>query len=189
MKKLLLTGLLVGLAVGVYGQGQINLDNIFNANNSPSATTNGLFFLQTGATAPVLINQDFNAAFYGGSDAASLTLIHSFSGAAAVGVNGAGAGTFLDPTGLSYTIAGATSSAFFQVEAWTGSFSSYAQAFAAGAFTARSGIFVNPVAGPPNPPPDLTGMPGIVLTAIPEPSTFALAGLGAAALLVFRRRK
>jgi hypothetical protein len=36
-----------------------------------------------------------------------------------------------------------------------------------------------------------TGFNGLVLeaVAVPEPSTFALAGLGAAALMIFRRRK
>ena len=33
------------------------------------------------------------------------------------------------------------------------------------------------------------GFTGLTLTTIPEPSSFALAGLGAAALLIFRRRK
>jgi len=32
-------------------------------------------------------------------------------------------------------------------------------------------------------------IPGFVLAPVPEPTTFALAGLGAAALLIFRRRK
>ena len=37
--------------------------------------------------------------------------------------------------------------------------------------------------------PNLTGLQSFNLYIIPEPSTFALAGLGAAALLIFRRRK
>lgn len=39
--------------------------------------------------------------------------------------------------------------------------------------------------------PDQTGafMNGFAVTAVPEPSTFALAGLGLAGLLIFRRRK
>jgi len=36
---------------------------------------------------------------------------------------------------------------------------------------------------------DAAGFNGLVLAPIPEPTTFALAGLGVAALLVFRRRK
>jgi len=42
----------------------------------------------------------------------------------------------------------------------------------------------------PTPPSSLTGWAGpITLAPVPEPSMFALAGLGAAALLIFRRRK
>ena len=44
------------------------------------------------------------------------------------------------------------------------------------------------VGAPPSLPADLVGLSGFTLTAIPEPSTIALAALGAAALL-FRRRK
>jgi len=38
-------------------------------------------------------------------------------------------------------------------------------------------------------PADLTGFRSFNLTIVPEPSTFVLAGMGAAALLIFRRRK
>jgi hypothetical protein len=38
-------------------------------------------------------------------------------------------------------------------------------------------------------PADLVGLTAVQLQVIPEPSTIALAGLGAAALLIFRRRK
>jgi len=58
-------------------------------------------------------------------------------------------------------------------------------------FTVQTG---NPVAVPPGTPGNIynsTTSPytGLTLQAIPEPSSFALAGLGAAALLIFRRRK
>ena len=47
----------------------------------------------------------------------------------------------------------------------------------------------NPAGDPPPTPPNLTGWDApIILTVVPEPTTFALAGLGAAALLIFRRR-
>jgi hypothetical protein len=187
MKKLLTTGLLVGLAVSALAQGQINLDNNGNTDTSPTATSNGLFFLNNGTTtAP--INSDFNVSFYGGSDVNSLALLRTFAGASAVGDNAFGQGTFTDPLGVAATIPGATTSGFFRIDAWLGSSADYATAVAAGAAHGTSGVFSNPVATPPTTPPDFTSMPATILV-VPEPSTFALAGLGAAALLIFRRRK
>src|SRR5215471_10107654 len=105
MKKLLLSGLLTGLTVSAFAQGRVALDNINNTSTSPTATSSGLFFFNTGA-GPVLANTDFNAVFYAGTSAASLQPIASFIGAGAVGDNALGSGTFLDPTGNSYAIAG-----------------------------------------------------------------------------------
>ena len=188
MKKFLLIGLVLVTATAAYSQGAIALDNINNTSSSHSATANGLFFIDNGS-GPHLINQDFNVAFYAGTDSGNLTLIRSVSGAAAAGDNAFGPGTFIDPTGLCATIPGATNMAFFRIEAWIGSATSYASAsFPKGA----SPVFANPVAGPPYAPPDFTEMPAVCLgpiECIPEPSTFALAGLAAAARLVFRRRK
>ncbi|MCS7338900.1 MAG: PEP-CTERM sorting domain-containing protein, partial [Verrucomicrobiae bacterium] len=42
---------------------------------------------------------------------------------------------------------------------------------------------------PPAPPEDMMGMQPIVLQLVPEPGVFALAGLGLAGLMIFRRRK
>lgn len=51
----------------------------------------------------------------------------------------------------------------------------------------------SPLSGPPGLPAEPTGWTALgsdlIMTAVPEPSTFVLAGLGAAALLIFRRRK
>lgn len=41
---------------------------------------------------------------------------------------------------------------------------------------------------PPSPPADLVGLQGFTLIPVPEPTTWALLGLGAAALWIFRRR-
>lgn len=192
MKKLLFTGLLVGLAAGAFAQGQISLDNLANANFSPTATSGGLFFFDTdgpqGPMPPFPANKDFNVSFYGGSDAASLVLLRTFSGATAVGGNGFGPGTFTDPLGIAATIQGATTTAFFRIEAWTGPATSLFDV-GGGQMTGRSGVFSNPIAGPPGTPPDFVNMPAIVLITFPEPNTCALAGLGAAASLIFRRLK
>ena len=52
----------------------------FNFNNNstnPFAAVNGLFWVSTGGT-PVLINQEFNAAFYGGTSSNGLALLGRF---------------------------------------------------------------------------------------------------------------
>ena len=191
MKKFLLTLSLIGIGAGAFAQGQINLDNLENSNTSPTATSGGLFFFDpdlNGPIAPFLANTDFNVSFYVGSDAASLVLLRTFAGATAVGGNGFGPGTFTDPLGVAATIPGATTTAFFRIDAWTGSAADYNAASGIN-LKGSSGVFSNPVAGPPSTPPDFVNMPATVLNPIPEPSTFALAGLGAAALLIFRRRK
>lgn len=189
MKKTILGALFAGLTAVAFGQGQINLDNNANialGNGSPTAITNGLVFLPSGP-----INHDFGIAIYGGTDSANLTLLKSFSGTGAALDNVAGAGTFTDVSGSAATIAGATgTSAFFVIEAWSNpQFASYLAAQAGGDFVGKTLPFSNPVAQLPNAPPDFVAMPALVLSAVPEPSTFALAGLGAAALLIFRRRK
>lgn len=43
------------------------LDNIWNTSADPAAGSNGQFWIQTNGTSLVLINQDFNAAFYAGA--------------------------------------------------------------------------------------------------------------------------
>jgi len=65
--------------------------------------------------------------------------------------------------------------------AWTGdALSGGALSWASGSGSATSPYVITKGANAYN---------GLVLAPIPEPSTFALAGLGAAALLIFRRRK
>ena len=90
--------------------------------------------------------------------------------------------------------------ATFEIVAWdnsTSQYSTWTQASAAwllGTIAAgHSAKFnVSAIGGGLNSPPNLNNMESITsfnLYFIPEPSTFALAGLGMATLLVFRRRK
>jgi hypothetical protein len=79
-----------------------------------------------------------------------------------------------------------------QILAWysgTGGFSTYAQALASGAVnTGKSALFtVNVTASPAG--INSSVPPAFLVQIVPEPSTLALAGLGAAALLVIRRKK
>jgi hypothetical protein len=192
MKKFLFIGLLLAINHGVFAQGVLNLNNIFNSGSGPNATTGGLFWIDnddSGPNAPALINIDFNVSFYGGSEAGNLALLKTFvnSGGGAV----AGSGTFFDLSGDSFPIPGTSTNGFFRIEAWLG-----ATTFANASFRNEHSfntVFSNPLgdlrALPPATPTDLTGMPAIVLVPVPEPSIFALAGFGAAAMLIFRRQK
>jgi len=191
MKKIIINTFVMGFVVVVNAQGWVALDNVSNTSTNPLATASGLFWLSTGGT-PALINQDFNAAFYGGATSKSLSLIATFllSDGTATHDNPF-PGIFLDPTGNSYLIPGTVTSVFIQIQAWTGNFNSYAGALNGGAPAVQSPVFVNPLNNFLGPPADLTGMPAMVL-AVPEPSTFALAGLGgvcALLLVLWRGRR
>jgi hypothetical protein len=81
-----------------------------------------------------------------------------------------------------------------QVRVWDTSFGSYAQAHdALGGSWFESPLFIVTPTVVPTAPANLVGLGnGVTYTLIyniPEPTTFTLAGLGAAALLIFRRRR
>jgi hypothetical protein len=182
MKKQLMTlAATMVFAGSVFGQGQVTM-----ANNATS-----LIRLNDAVTgAAVAIGSISFQLYFGpaGTPEANLVPLLPIAGTSAV-LAGRIANTAIDvPLGV--VPAGGT--ATFQIWAWQSSFASYAAAVAGGGGTGKSVLFnsATSAAGPPPPPPiSLAGLyPGFAVT-IPEPSTFALAGLGAAALLLFRRRK
>jgi hypothetical protein len=194
MKKLLVTITMVALAVGtMYGQGRIGFDNLGTGN---TITVGPLNQGPSGGAAGANIGANYSIQLLWApvgtyaNEAAFLAAIVGQSAAVQFfGVTGGGPTT--DGAGLfdggsvpvpvgSYTV---------QARAWfnTG-FNSYDLAFAAGMNTGTS-AFQNLDSTAPPTPAQFTSFPSFTVGAVPEPSTFALAGLGVASLLLFRRRK
>lgn len=202
MKKLILTTLTSLAAVAAFAQGTVNFvndsvnltsppdrfirfataqsaGNPFGTNLAKAAGTNYMVQLYFGAsTAPEASLVPLTAA--------PANLRASTSASVGVWING-GSRTFQS--------AAAGSTIELQIRVWDINFgATYEAAFANVANSSsigKSAIFLYTV-------PDSTAAPGAFLLSnfstftidsIPEPSTFALAGLGAAALLIFRRRK
>lgn len=80
----------------------------------------------------------------------------------------------------------------FQIWAWDSSYATYELA-AASSYVGKSALFTSATGGvgePASLPVALAGQfSGFNLTIVPEPTTLVLAGMGAASLLLFRRRK
>jgi len=189
MKKLILSSAMVVLvATGALAQGLIAIDNNANTSSDPAAANNGLFWVGASKLAA-----DANLTLLAGASAGSLSPLKTFllSNGSATGSSAAGPGTWTDLSGNTYAVPGvaAGGTGWFQVQIWLGNYSSYAAAVSGGALTGQSSAFSQTLGGGNLVPPDLTGMPAEVLSVVPEPSTFALAGLGVATLLIFRRRK
>lgn len=213
MKKIAILSVAAGLfvAVGsVYGQGAIDLNNFdSNVGLIVKLSNNTLEQAPAGTVVEIL----------GGSSASSLTPLVSAQanhlGATTYTLNagdvggvgpgtGAGGGSSFDYgyAAVPGTTAGTAvlpstggSLGFFEVIAWLQGNGS-ANTFAGAQYVYQSAVFSTIVGGPVAPPAPtapglLNNIPGTVmqLQQVPEPATIALGGLGAAALLFFRRRK
>lgn len=199
MKKLIATALLGALtSIATYAQGTVNFANAGVGLNAPITLSDH----------STKLSSTYQAILMAGPTATSLAQVGSvatFIGAAPGYFNG---GVTAVPT----VTPGA--SGFFEVIAWdptlggTTTGATAAQAFAAwqggkGNVWGASGYVYGPgggetpfsnvtggVGSPPTAASTLTGLTSFSLAPpVPEPSTFALAGLGAAALMIFRRRK
>jgi len=180
MKKALLAATLVGVSAGAFAQGTVSF-NDFQV--SPKVYTNDLNGHSGFAKA-----QTFTVALYWAS-ASGAALTPIFTGQATSATDG----NFFFSGVTTPNATAPSGTAVFQVYGWTGSATSYSAAVAGGAFVGLSNPFLNGTGGggsPPATPATLTGWTGnLVLSPVPEPTTIALGGLGAAALLLFRRRK
>lgn len=203
MKKVLLTLAAVACAASVFAQGTVIFNNRATgtlithvyfggtsqlAGNGPTDFPAGSF--TWGAEFVPLSGSGFTAALLAGPDLLQANPTTTFR-------TGAGAG-FLAP--VTVTLNGVIKdapSAQMQMVAWDnrgGTITTWQDAEAAwlaGDIAAgKSPIFtVESIGGDFNVPPYMIGLQSFNIYLIPEPSTFALAGLGAAALMIFRRRK
>jgi hypothetical protein len=114
-----------------------------------------------------------------------------------VGPVGAANGLFNNGT-VSLTGIANGATANYLIIGWNGTAATYDAAVSGGAWLGTSGTATTTTGDPSTTPPGVavslkTTFGGLTLApqvgAIPEPSTFALAGLGAAAMLILRRRK
>lgn len=175
MKKTILSAVtLMGLSAAVYGQ------SVFFDNTGGG----GLVLGSDGQPLPAATQ--INGTLMGGAVGGSLSPVVTLAGGSLLNLGG---GLVYDPSGNSYVIPGvaANAQASLQLQFWTGADLTYGAAANRG----QSPVFSNPTGGggvPPSIPPSaMANMPN-VLVGVPEPSTIALAGLGAAALLMYRRR-
>lgn len=207
MKKILLTLAIAGLSASVFAQGTVVFNNrvlgtlvtfVYEGGNSqvrgngPSDTPVGGFDW-TGYTR--IAGTGYSAQLFAapGADALESALI---AGPITGFRTGTAAGNVVGTTATLTGIAENALVATLMMVAWDnkgGLYPTWTEAKVAwqhGLIAAgTSGTFnVNGIGGT-QPAPFLTGLQSFNIYTIPEPSTFALAGLGAAALMIFRRRK
>ncbi len=218
MKKLILAAFAVTCAVGVFAQGTVAFDMRFGTTThiwGPSSTKAGLSLIGFGTNDNPVGTVNYAAAgmtMIGGVGglSASTTFAQLLAGPA-----GTPEGSLIPQTGSITTfrtggaqgniaaksvtlngVAADATTAVFEVVAWDNSSGKYANwtqaaaAFEGGLIAAgKGGIFsLANIGGSLNTPPTTILPASFNLYIIPEPSTFALAGLGVAALLAFRRR-
>lgn len=218
MKKLLVITMFTALAVSSYGQGQVQFQNRDTANTPTILApiyldgTNGTALSGTqplyrvallgGSTSgqAAFISGSLSSTSTGTSRAGNLSLLASpstgatwttFRTGAAAGYVGVGGDAGRDGGAYGSTIQ-------VQVVAWFGAFNDWNSAYAAWLsgdpnvkIGASNAINVTLPASATD--PNLTRLVGLqsfaIVPNVPEPTSLALAGLGAAALMIFRRRK
>jgi hypothetical protein len=196
MKKLLTLAALVGTAAMSFGQGQISWNNTagtlisvngasMSPSTSPATTYNfGLFIAPDGTAAPTGVN-DANWQFVGA---------YAVNSTAA-----AGAGRLTNPGTATIAGYGIGTTVAFIIRGWQSTTGAGDWAAALPGLTAvGTSALGNALLGGGAIPLPITfgtgagqvgGFNITPTTIVPEPSSMVLAGLGAASLLLFRRRK
>jgi len=202
LNKILLTIAALGVATSVFGQG-LFMSNLGNTGGS-AATSSGLVYIQNGSVSLAdLYNNDVGVEISAGLTTDSLSPLGLGTYTSATdpkGYTAWGLGQFyLGNVAIETTIPGASAggTAWIQMNMWFDGpygvptmYNSYSQAYGVG-YTGTV-LFQQLLSGggsPPAPPTGFTSMPSVVLSVVPEPSTFVLAGLGMGAIWLLRRRK
>lgn len=189
MKKILVTMALVATtALTTYGQGRIGFDNL--------GTGNAVTIEETGE----FVGADFSVQLvwapqgtYATQAAFDAAILGSSGPIAFFGVTGLAPahGPTADGAGLfdGGNVAVAVGTYTVQARAWFngGQYATF-DAANGNTFTGRS-LFQDIASTAAPTPANFTAFAPFTVTMIPEPTTFALTGLGAASLLLFRRRK
>jgi hypothetical protein len=201
MKKTLLTLALVCATVAAFGQGKVALQNnsvsaiAVGLSGIPSADL-GLAGLPIPTTGPLPSGPMIYVGLYAGTASGALSLV---SGEIVNPVGGTGnAAGVLPILHILLPFAGGTL-AYYEVKAWDSTYANYDTAYAAGAYSGHNNEFTM-TAGTSIAYVAINGGGGSTWTTVgndsylyvqpvPEPTTLALVGLGAASLLIFRRRK
>jgi len=202
MKKLLTLAALLGAASLSFAQGTVNFSA--GATVASRIATNSV----VGGPSTGLISGStfYFALFVAPSTTTSWTgidpTLSGFTFTGAIGTNGA-AGRFSgnpDANGTVISQFATSATASFTVVGWSGNMgTTWASALSAyesgmAGFWGSSGVAQVQLGGGAIPAGNIFGanpgqISGFTAGVVPEPSTFALAGLGAAALMIFRRRK
>jgi len=212
MKKTLVTLTATLACVAAFAQGKIQFGNdsvhyFVIGNPAPGDTGGGTTNIAANSNtdAPGAIRQSplpsgisLAASLYGKngtgfSDGAQLDLQTSY---VLSGANWLQNGRMANKSVTLPTVAGGQTDTF-DIYVYDASYASPFLARTAGAYFGESGLFTATPGTSFTFPSDLPGGPAsstwapanLVISVVPEPASFALAGLGAAALLIFRRRK
>jgi len=189
-KKILVISLtLLGLSIGCWtswGQGSINFANTnFNGLDAPITFSPGGLRLGSEFTADLLYSLDGGATYSRLTAAESGSATYPTPFAFGIGTDGDTANYAGYFFGNTVTIPGYTSGAVsFIVEAYHGS------SYAVADWKGQSASFIVPSLATGLTPPEFFPAGSLQpFFLIPEPSVFALAGLGGAALMAFLRKK